>query len=61
MEAENILMAPGQIRLTNAGIEFKVLKIEGSRVFCQTLEGKEEWSSSLEFLQPRSKFIRSSE
>lgn len=61
MGIENITIVPGQIRLSNAEVEFKVLRIEGQRVFCQTVGQIGEWSSDLNYLQHRSKFVRFSD
>lgn len=54
-------MAPGQIRLSNAGVEFQVLRVEGKRVICKSTNGTSEWRADLDYLQSRSKFIRNSE
>lgn len=60
-EGETVPMAPGQIRLSNAGVEFQVLRVEGKRVICKSTNGTSEWRADLDYLQSRSKFIRNSE
>lgn len=53
-------MEVGQIRQSNAGVEFEVLKIVGKRAVCRSVGTTGEWLADLEYLQARSKFIRHS-